>query len=205
MHDLSNYAGQINAEHDQATEKAREAIQHAIRCGEFLLEVKDILDHGVFLPWIRENCIFAERTAQRYMKLASKSAAVSHLPSIRAALAALEGEKIPKNESESVVLDLAPPPGCGRLGLMSDKSELWIIPSTSLDFYFITLVTPDDDDDFGDCGCLVEGTRRPVPCELLSDTLNVLCKSYLVESIQWSEFETSASEKNIWLTGKTAT
>jgi hypothetical protein len=35
-----------------------------------LIEAKTLVDHGQWLPWLRENCALAERTAQLYMKIA---------------------------------------------------------------------------------------------------------------------------------------
>ncbi|MDY7026702.1 MAG: DUF3102 domain-containing protein [Spirochaetota bacterium] len=47
----------------------RDALDYALQAGQLLTEVKDELKHGDFLPWVKANMPFAERTAQRYMKL----------------------------------------------------------------------------------------------------------------------------------------
>jgi hypothetical protein len=83
----ADLAAQINAEHGTTLfGKAREALEHARRAGELLLQAKGSLGHGEWLPWIEANCKFSSRTAQGYMRLASrweslrdKSATVSHL------------------------------------------------------------------------------------------------------------------------------
>jgi hypothetical protein len=42
-----------------------------MRCGDWLLELKAVLPHGAWLPWLRDHCNgISERTAQGYMKLA---------------------------------------------------------------------------------------------------------------------------------------
>jgi hypothetical protein len=63
-------ATKINAEHQAALGKAREAIEHARRAGELLLQVKADVGHGGFLAWVAENVHCSARQAQRYMTLA---------------------------------------------------------------------------------------------------------------------------------------
>jgi Protein of unknown function (DUF3102) len=107
--DSNALAAEINAEHEAAFGKAREAIEHARRAGELLLEAKAAVGHGKWLPWLKANCHFGERTAQGYMRLASqwdrlqaKSATVADL-GLRDALALLaEPEEVnPKSASDS--------------------------------------------------------------------------------------------------------
>ncbi len=62
----------IHAEHEAAIHKARDAIEHARRCGEMLIKVKSSLKHGGWLPWLNANITFSESTAQRYMQVASR-------------------------------------------------------------------------------------------------------------------------------------
>lgn len=45
------------------------AVQHAIRAGSALVEVKFRVGHGKFLAWLRENFRGSEDTAGRYMKI----------------------------------------------------------------------------------------------------------------------------------------
>jgi hypothetical protein len=92
---LDKIALAINQEHEAAFGKARQALDHARRAGEFLLKAKRRLTHGSWLPWIRENCRFSVRMAQGYMRLAegwpeleAKCATVAYLP-LRDALALL--------------------------------------------------------------------------------------------------------------------
>ncbi len=109
-------AAQINTEHQAAFSKAREALEHARRAGELLLQAKADVGHGAWLPWIEANCKFSVRTAQGYIRLAqgwetlqAKSATVAHL-GLREAL-----------------------------GLLADAPQ----PDTA---YGTTLLSPDDED-----------------------------------------------------------
>ncbi len=95
MSALVSLAADINREHHAAFCKAREALEHARRAGELLIEAKATVRHGEWLPWLSANVQFSERTAQGYMRLAAhwpeleaKSATVADLP-LRDALKAL--------------------------------------------------------------------------------------------------------------------
>ncbi len=94
-------ASEIDREHQAAYGKAREALQHARRAGELLLQAKAAIGHGAFGKWLTEHISFAERTAQAYMRIASnwpaieaKSAAVADL-TVRGALAAVKKNNTP--------------------------------------------------------------------------------------------------------------
>lgn len=63
-------AAEINNTHRLAISSAKDAIRHAIRCGQLLLGQKDRLAYGQFGKWIETNCEFAYSTAARYMKAA---------------------------------------------------------------------------------------------------------------------------------------
>ena len=66
---LDALADKINTEHEAVCEAAVTATQHAIKCGNLLVEAKSELPHGQWLPWIKENCDLSERTTQAYMRL----------------------------------------------------------------------------------------------------------------------------------------
>jgi hypothetical protein len=75
-------AAEIRRAHADVQEAARTAAEHAITAGHALLEAKELLKHGQWLPWLREHCALAERTAQLYMKIAKsglESATVADL------------------------------------------------------------------------------------------------------------------------------
>ena len=70
--DLPNLAARINETHGQAMRHAGLAIGFAIACGELLLKAKATVPHGQWLPWLRVNCSFGERSAQGYMRIAQR-------------------------------------------------------------------------------------------------------------------------------------
>ena len=65
-------ADQINEAHRLAQEHAESAIDYAFRVGDLLLQAKSEVKHGKWLPWLRDNVQFSERTAQTYMRLYDK-------------------------------------------------------------------------------------------------------------------------------------
>ncbi len=110
--DLVTLAREIQTEHDAAFGKAREALEHARRCGELLLQVKDSLKHGEWLPWVKEHVTVSDRQARRYMQLAqnweaiaAKSDTVSNL-TMREALSGLAGSADSQEEDLLVLLRL---------------------------------------------------------------------------------------------------
>ena len=68
--DWAVLAQAIDQEHQAYIGAARSAIEHAIRCGELLLEAKAQVGHGGWLPWIEANLSFGDRQARKYMRLA---------------------------------------------------------------------------------------------------------------------------------------
>jgi hypothetical protein len=67
---LVDLAARIRAEHAAVAEAFKDSLKHAIAAGELLVEAKDKLQHGQWLPWLREHCTISERTAQLYMRAA---------------------------------------------------------------------------------------------------------------------------------------
>ena len=68
----ANLGTEINDTHALAQQHAGEAIKHALRCGELLIEAKAKVPHGQWLPWLRQNIAFSDRTAQGYMRIAQR-------------------------------------------------------------------------------------------------------------------------------------
>lgn len=113
---LETLATRINEEcrafeRDKATvlEHAESGLRHAINAGEMLSEVKASLNHGEWLPWLRENFEGTPRYAQMFMKLAVNrdrlnTKRLSHL-SISGALRELEPPEEPEPEEELSVAD----------------------------------------------------------------------------------------------------
>jgi hypothetical protein len=84
---LDDLAAGINREHAAALEHVnaavehqlsalehqRSALEHAQRAGALLLQAKDALIHGEWLPWLAAHTHVSARTAQRYMRRALKA------------------------------------------------------------------------------------------------------------------------------------
>jgi hypothetical protein len=69
---LTDLGARINEAHQLAIGHAGKAIEHAIACGQMLLEAKAKVPHGKWLPWLRDNITFGERSAQGYMRIAQR-------------------------------------------------------------------------------------------------------------------------------------
>ncbi len=69
---LADLGTEINDTHAQAMLHAGEAMNHALRCGDLLIKAKATVQHGHWLPWLRQNIAFSERTAQGYMRIAER-------------------------------------------------------------------------------------------------------------------------------------
>jgi hypothetical protein len=70
---LQQLARHINEQHEQHVQATEQALDRARQAGALLIEVKDRLQHGQWLPWLRANCSqISERTARRYMTLARR-------------------------------------------------------------------------------------------------------------------------------------
>jgi hypothetical protein len=90
---LTDLAVAIEAEHQAAHQAARSALEHALQCGRLLLEAKERVEHGEWLPWLEANTRVGPWQAQKYMRLATaalegKCDSASHL-TIEGALTAL--------------------------------------------------------------------------------------------------------------------
>jgi hypothetical protein len=87
--DLDTLAVEIRREHEAAEAAFESSVAHAMRCGQLLIEAKAKAGHGNWLPWVRANLPFSERTARNYMRLARNRQRIADLPSINEALTAL--------------------------------------------------------------------------------------------------------------------
>jgi hypothetical protein len=73
-HSLTDLAARVNAEHQAVTAAVKRGVEHAVNAGKLLIEAKDQLAHGQWLPWLKDHCTISERTAQLYMRLARRVA-----------------------------------------------------------------------------------------------------------------------------------
>src|SRR5947208_15001187 len=75
---------EINRLHRDLEALAMQSLEHAIRIGDLLTQIKAQLPHGRWIPWLNSNVKFSERTARNYIsvfenRLALKSAMVADL------------------------------------------------------------------------------------------------------------------------------
>ena len=86
-------AEQINEEYRMCVEAGRSAVEHAINCGELLLQAREASEDGGWLRWLRENFAGSKSTAYDYMTLAKNRGYIEEefqragTPSLRHALA----------------------------------------------------------------------------------------------------------------------
>jgi len=97
-------------------EIATKNIGRALKCGELLTVQKEKLEHGEWIPWIKENLVFNERQAQKYMQLYNQRKEVKELTNanynsylqIDATLKKLRGNEIKKEseETKEIIVEL---------------------------------------------------------------------------------------------------
>src|SRR5438552_3021336 len=69
---LSKRAAKINELHNQAMMYASTTLEKFRSVGMLLIEAKKVIRRGHFGPWVAEYCHFSARTAQGYVRLATK-------------------------------------------------------------------------------------------------------------------------------------
>lgn len=96
---LDSLASRINAAHEAFENSARLMFSYAAEAGELLLNAKEQVEHGEWLPWLKGNFSWSIRLAENYMRLAkgsqeiaANSQRVANL-SLRGALKLLEKPK----------------------------------------------------------------------------------------------------------------
>ena len=72
----------ISYYHRLSQEAGKISIMAALAAGVELLRAKAEVEHGMFLSWVKHNCEFSERTAQKYMTLAEGVLAEGELPAL---------------------------------------------------------------------------------------------------------------------------
>ncbi len=103
---LEDLAPRINAEHRACEAAAATAVEHAIRCGELLLEAKQSKKHGGWMSWLADNFEGSQDLANKYMRVARNSERVMNLArdgrsiSLRGALDELKTADREKRELE---------------------------------------------------------------------------------------------------------
>ena len=75
-------ADKVRSAADRIRERVKKTVEDIIEVGNDLLAVKEALPHGQFLPWLRAEFGWSERSAQNFMSVAEqfKSAKIADLP-----------------------------------------------------------------------------------------------------------------------------
>ena len=68
---LSEIAKTLNAEHNELENTLKQSMARAVNIGRLLTEAKELVKHGNWGAWLKNNCSFSERTAQNYMRVYS--------------------------------------------------------------------------------------------------------------------------------------
>lgn len=89
---------------DEILDAKRTGGEAILTIGRCLIEAKDMLPHGEWLPWLNERVEFSERTAQKFMQLAREWANPNTLADLGASKA-LMLLALPKGEREQFVED----------------------------------------------------------------------------------------------------
>jgi hypothetical protein len=110
---LDALALQIRHEVDRAEADFKTAVGHAIHAGELLIEAKDRVGHGGWLPWLQENFPGTVQTAAGYMRMARHRTEIEDASSIRGALAELARPVDPPTE-DAIASVVEQPDRCER-------------------------------------------------------------------------------------------
>lgn len=183
-------AAQIRAEHQLAQQHAETAIEHARRAGALLLQVKDALAHGAWLPWLSDHCELSARQAQRYMRAAQgkpttprliKSDTSSHLTAP------------PARDYQADALELTLEYGApisrrsAAITHLASGDSIWIQPAALTGYYYVTKILPSADE--------AHGPMRPVGQEFVG----LVLKSFGVPvDASWFRFPSQQFDANPW-------
>jgi hypothetical protein len=91
--ELEKISGEIAWYEEQARNSARLTLQYKLEIGKRLTRAKELLPHGYFLSWARQQFGWTARHVQNHLLLAANAKHVSHLPvgaSLRLALASIQ-------------------------------------------------------------------------------------------------------------------
>ena len=103
---LDTLAAQIRTEHTAVSTALKDSLTHAMKAGDLLIQAKEKVPHGGWLPWLSENCSISERTAQLYMRTAKNRA------------------ELEKRQNTQCIADLTLSEAAAMLALSSDLRKL---------------------------------------------------------------------------------
>jgi hypothetical protein len=183
---LTDLAARIRAEHEAASAAFKDSVSHGIAAGEMLIEAKDQIAYGQWLPWLHEHCTIPERTAQLYMRLARKvpqlkSATVADLTTRAAARLIAKPRK-----QEAHYL---PKPGQARTGLLLHHGphppEIFqVMESTTYPGYY--WIAHAQMFDGVDAGGVLTALKKPMAAEGIQPCLETMTRhAHRIAEIKW--------------------
>lgn len=98
-------ADKVRTAADRIRERVKKTVEDIIEVGDDLLAVKEALPHGQFLPWLKAEFGWSERSAQNFMSVAEqfKSAKIAALPIQPSAAYLLAAPSVPDEAREKAV------------------------------------------------------------------------------------------------------
>lgn len=98
-------ADKVRTAADRIRERVKKTVEDIIAVGNDLLAVKEALPHGQFLPWLKAEFGWSERSAQNFMSVAEqfKSAKIADLPIQPSAAYLLAAPSIPDEARQKAV------------------------------------------------------------------------------------------------------
>jgi len=98
-------ADKVRGAADRIRERIKKTVEDIIEVGNDLLAVKEALTHGQFLPWLKAEFGWSERSAQNFMSVAEKfkSAKIADLPIQPSAAYFLAAPSVPDEAREKAV------------------------------------------------------------------------------------------------------
>jgi hypothetical protein len=98
-------ADKVRSAADRIRERVKKTVEDIIEVGNDLLAVKEALPHGQFLPWVKAEFGWSERSAQNFMSVAEKfkSAKIADLPIQPSAAYLLAAPSVPDEAREKAV------------------------------------------------------------------------------------------------------
>ena len=104
---LGDSADKVHTSADKIRDLVRNTLENIIQVGQELLGVKDALPHGQFLPWLKAEFGWSERTAQNFMSVAEafgpKSAIIADLKIAPTAAYLLAGPSVPDEARQEAI------------------------------------------------------------------------------------------------------
>lgn len=197
----------LSAEIKKRDRRVRDSIEDATRAamgaGDLLLEAKEIVGHGKFGLWLKENVKISGRTARLYMTLAKHRERLEDKVATVASLTLREAERLVAGRGQRPKAPrLLPPPGHVRYGKRLHpefEEEIYVLPATLPGYFFVTRLFR-----FGpkDHKWKCEATRRPVPARCL-DAQERILGTALVD-FDFSTKPCDPQDRNIFLEAEAA-